>query len=761
MQVFTSMIVLGLAIAAFVIIDVKGFKNRKLKSSTTIAQVIGSNSISTLEFLDHDAAKKILSDLTSESDILNANLLDKNGSVFASYTREGSDTTFRFSIPSQYEKNFLFTDQYLFVYHKIKKNNETLGMVCIRFELSQLNKIKINIYLLGLVLLLIGIGFAFLIASIIQRYISKPVLNLVTVMQKVKDSADYKVRVKLEGDDEISKLSLGFNNMLSTIEKRGQELELSKQELDQKNTLLNSVIQNMGDGLVVTDKNGKFILWNTTGEKMLGIGYPDIPKEKWVETYGFFLPDTQTPYSTPDLPLVKALNGEEVDNIEMFVRNPKKPKGLFITVTSRPLKDPSGAIIGGVAVFHDTTERKNAENEIKKLNADLEQKIIDRTARLATANENLSKSEEKYRKIVEEVGDVVYTTDYKGYFTYINPACEKLTGYTQKEFIGKHFSELIAPDWKARVVEFYLNQFKNRIAETIFSFPILTKSGEQKWIEQTVLQVREGDRITEQKCIVRDITARKAAEDLLKQKSEELKKTIEQLDLSVKEMESFSYSVSHDLRSPVRGITSFANLLKKDYNDKFDEKGKDLLNIITSEAVRMGQLIDDLLAFSRLGKKEIQKSTVDMNVLAKEVVDEVLKLAEVKYNAKITIKDLPSANCDAALIRQVFVNLISNALKFSNLKPEPMIEIGSKSENDETVYYIKDNGAGFDMKFYDKLFGVFQRLHSAEDFKGTGIGLAIAKRIITSHGGRIWAEGKVNEGATFYFSLPKLSGVAQ
>ncbi|MCE9539183.1 MAG: HAMP domain-containing protein, partial [Bacteroidetes bacterium] len=307
LQVFTSVIVLGLAITAFVIIEVKGFKNRKVKSSNTIAQVIGSNSISALEFMDRDAAKKILSDLTFERDILNAALLDKNGSVFASYTKEEADTAFRFSIPGKYAPPFLFTDNYLFVYHKIQKDNETLGVVCIRFELSQLNTIKMNIYLLGLVLLLIGIGFAFLIAVILQPYISNPLLNLVTVMQKVRDTADYKIRAIVEGKDEIGILSLSFNTMLSTIERKGNELAQSRQQLDQKNTLLNSVLQNMGDGLVVADKTGKFILWNVTGEKMLGMEPLDISQEKWTETYGFFLPDAQTPFSTSDLPLVKAL----------------------------------------------------------------------------------------------------------------------------------------------------------------------------------------------------------------------------------------------------------------------------------------------------------------------------------------------------------------------------------------------------------------------------------------------------------------------
>ena len=235
----------------------------------------------------------------------------------------------------------------------------------------------------------------------------------------------------------------------------------------------------------------------------------------------------------------------------------------------------------------------------------------------------------------------------------------------------------------------------------------------------------------------------------------ELGKKVIELETANKELASFSYSVSHDLRAPVRAINSFAKIVKEKYNQLFDEEGKRLLNIIIDQAIRMGHLIDDLLTFSQLGKKEVQKSIVDMTALVNEVVDEVLKLSEEKSKAKITINDLPPANCDSALMRQVFMNLISNSLKFSNPKPEPLIEIGSYSETNSTVYYIKDNGVGFDMKYIDKLFGVFQRLHSDSDLKGTGIGLAIVQRIILHHGGKVWAEGTVNEGATFYFSLPK------
>ncbi len=522
MQVFTSAFVLGLCITAFVLIDIKGFKDRKAKSAVAIAQVIGYNSFSALEFMDNTAANKILSELAVQNDIVNATILDKDNAVFASYTKSGAEANFRFTVPTVNEKSLEFTNGNLLVYSKIRKGNEIMGMVCIRFELSELNKIKMDVLRLGIVLLIVGVGLAFLIAMVIKKYISKPLLKLVTELQKIKDTADYTIRMEVNGNDEISILSLGLNNMLETIEKRDNEVAQSKELMNKQNTLLQSVIQSMGDGLIVVDENKKFIMWNEASERIIGIGSMDIPAEKWAEIYGLFLPETKTLFNTAEFPLIKSLQGEAVDNVEIFIQNYKKPEGLYVTATARPIKKLSGEIAGGVLVIHDITERKNSENLIKKLNEELEQKVTERTAQLAEAVTTLQKSEEKYREIVENTSDVLHTTDYKGNFTYINPACKQLTGYSQQELIGENISELVAPEWRERVAEFYLNQFKHKIDETLFSFPIITKTRDQKWIEQTVTQLREGNTITGHKSIMRDITERKEAEQKLKESEGQL-----------------------------------------------------------------------------------------------------------------------------------------------------------------------------------------------------------------------------------------------
>ena len=228
-----------------------------------------------------------------------------------------------------------------------------------------------------------------------------------------------------------------------------------------------------------------------------------------------------------------------------------------------------------------------------------------------------------------------------------------------------------------------------------------------------------------------------------------------QLETANEELESFSYSVSHDLRAPLRGIHGYTRILFEDFGNELSDGAKRVMNKIMGNAKKMGQLTDDLLEFSRLGRKELTKMNLSMNEMVSEIYEE-LKKNEDPRDITFNINNLPLSFADSITMKQVWVNLISNSLKYSKRKEKTIIEIGSQIKEDEIIYYIKDNGAGFDMRYADKLFGVFQRLHSEEEFEGTGVGLAIVQRIISKHGGRIWAESTVNEGATFYFSLPKI-----
>jgi signal transduction histidine kinase len=227
-----------------------------------------------------------------------------------------------------------------------------------------------------------------------------------------------------------------------------------------------------------------------------------------------------------------------------------------------------------------------------------------------------------------------------------------------------------------------------------------------------------------------------------------------ELEAANKELESFSYSVSHDLRAPLRAIDGYSSMLEENYFPVLDDEGKRLLSVIRESSLKMGRLIDHLLAFSRLGRKALVKEVFDTGALVREVLAE-LRVAEDRPAAAVALGALPRSWGDRALLKQVWTNLISNAVKYSSGRPAPHLEISGSESADETVYRVKDDGAGFDMRYYDKLFGVFQRLHTENEFPGTGVGLAIVQRVVTRHGGRAWAQGQPGEGAEFFFSLPK------
>jgi light-regulated signal transduction histidine kinase (bacteriophytochrome) len=226
-----------------------------------------------------------------------------------------------------------------------------------------------------------------------------------------------------------------------------------------------------------------------------------------------------------------------------------------------------------------------------------------------------------------------------------------------------------------------------------------------------------------------------------------------QLESVNKELESFSYSVSHDLRAPIRAINAYTKILVEDYSGKFDMEGTKVLHSIIRNSNKMGELIDDLLAFSKLGRKQVTVSEINMTALVNQVREELI-FDDGEKIPEFSVGLLPPAKGDQSLVKQVWINLISNAIKYSKYNSKIHIGIGASEKDNQVVYYVKDDGAGFDMQYYDKLFGVFQRLHSQEEFEGTGIGLAIVQKIVHRHNGKVWAESTLNEGACFYFSLP-------
>jgi light-regulated signal transduction histidine kinase (bacteriophytochrome) len=247
------------------------------------------------------------------------------------------------------------------------------------------------------------------------------------------------------------------------------------------------------------------------------------------------------------------------------------------------------------------------------------------------------------------------------------------------------------------------------------------------------------------------VIQRKRAAEQIDALNANLQRYTLELEAMNKELDSFSYSVSHDLRAPLRAVDGYARMLEEDYRERLDAEGQRLLGVVREASTRMGRLIDDLLAFSRLGRQEIAARRIDMVGLVAEVIAE----SKGDSSAVIEVGALPPAQADRPMLKQVWLNLVGNALKYSGKRDAPLVQIDGKAEGEELVYSVRDNGAGFDMRYADKLFGVFQRLHRVDEFPGTGVGLAIVQRVVARHGGRVWAQGRPGEGACFYFTLPR------
>jgi PAS domain S-box-containing protein len=397
-------------------------------------------------------------------------------------------------------------------------------------------------------------------------------------------------------------------------------------------------------------------------------------------------------------------------------------------------------------IFQDITERKQIEEALQKAHAELEIKVQERTSALSQANALL-------QALMDTVPDHIYFKDLQSRFIRNSRSQASLLGLSDPtQAVGKTDFDFFPHASKAYAEE----QEVMRSGKPLVDFEewVVWPDGRETWVSTTKVPLRNSDGETIGIFgISRDITERKRAEQAIRDLNSDLENQAAKLQAANKELEAFSYSVSHDLRAPLRAIDGYTRILVEDYEAILDAEGKRVCGVISAEARRMGQLIDDLLAFSRLGRKEMYSSNIDMKALVVSVLNELIKEKD-RERIDFKVARLPPVSADSSLMRQVWVNLLSNALKFTSKKERAVIEVGSKSSKDEVIYYVRDSGAGFDMEYANKLFGVFQRLHSESEFEGTGVGLAIVQRIIRRHSGRVWAEGEQDKGATFYFALP-------
>lgn len=381
----------------------------------------------------------------------------------------------------------------------------------------------------------------------------------------------------------------------------------TKQALLTQTKLLQTVLDSLGDGLIVVDKAGQLLIWNAAAQKLIGAPPTALPLSQWPEALGLYEPVECKPYPGEQLPMARALRGESCE-CEILVRTPLTAKSIWIEVTAHPLKDQKANVVGTVTVLRDITQRKISEQEIQRLHNELESRVRQRTAQLEAAN---------------------------------------------------------------------------------------------------------------------------------------------------KELESFTYSVAHDLRAPLRHIVGFAQILEEDFRPMLEPEAQQYLTRIQQGTRRMGLLVDELLNLAKVGRQPLNLQLAGLTPIAEQVIHELTSSYDGR-EVEWRLGELPWAHCDANLVKQVFQHLISNAVKYTRLRQHAVIEIGKTEAGGQTSIFVRDNGVGFNMKYVGKLFGIFQRLHRNEDFEGTGVGLATVQRIVQKHRGRVWAEGEMDRGATFYFTLKDL-----
>ncbi len=502
------------------------------------------------------------------------------------------------------------------------------------------------------------------------------------------------------------------------VAKAYSKQEHSEEELLKTRNYLQTIIETEPECVKLLARDGTLLKMNRAGLEM--IEADSIDQVKGESVYTLISPEYRQSF--------EALTGktfEGTSGTKEFEMVGLKGKRLWLETHAVPIRDAKGEIFASLGITRDITQRKTAEEKLKL-----------------------------FSQAIEEATDGIQITNLDGYIIYSNNAVEEMYGFRSDELIGKHVNELNADkEFADKVILPSMRETGRWNGELTVrhqdgkTFPI--------WLTTALIKNDIGRPIA-MMGIIRDISRRKQAEEEIKRLNQELQHRASQLEQSYKDLESFTYTASHDLREPLMVIEWFCGNLLKKYGDGLDDDGRETITVIKEKAKQMTQLINDLLSFSRISTKEVIKSAVDIQALARNLFAEMKATnGNGDRDIRFEVKEVPpTAWGDPSMIRQVLTNLLSNALKYTHGRATAIIEIGGAKQQGKNIYYVKDNGIGFDSEDSDRLFGLFQRLQRSQEFEGTGIGLVVAKRIIEKHGGCIWAEGRVGEGATFYFSLP-------
>jgi PAS domain S-box-containing protein len=490
-------------------------------------------------------------------------------------------------------------------------------------------------------------------------------------------------------------------------------------------TQLAAIVEGSDDAIIGKTVDGIVVSWNPGAEKVYGYS----AEEMIGRPFSLLVP----PDRPDEVPMIMEhlLRGESVKHFET-VRLRKDGRRIMVALSLSPIRNTAGIVIGASSIARDVTDQKQAE-------ADLQE------------------SEERFRATFDLAAVGMAQTSMSGQYLHVNQRLCDIVGYSRDEVLQLKVVQLTHPADYEEELSLIQQVLADKQHTYVMEKRFIRKDGSHVWVNLTVSLVRDSEGVPRYFIkVIEDISERKRAHEEIRHLNEVLERRVTErtalLEAANKELEAFSYSISHDLRAPLRAIDGFSRVLNTRFAEHLAPEAQRYLTRIFKNTQQMGRLIDDLLAFSRLGRQAVTRHPIPVAAIVRQIFRD-LQSNEHGGHIDFTLGDLRTCMADSTLLKQVWINLLSNAIKFTRQREVAKIEVGCRKEGAEWIYFVHDNGAGFDMQYAHKLFGVFQRLHSVEDYEGTGVGLAIVQRIVQRHGGRVWAEAALDQGATFSFTL--------